>query len=84
MYARYLAEMLGIMGDYGQPQMTSSNSYKNIEFTNSQALGCKRVTYFNVIVNPIFYNGKNLKVLLNDLRFSKMLLDILTMYGPPQ
>ena len=82
MYARYLTEMLGVMGNYGQPKMTSSNSYKNIELANSQTLGCKSVTYFNVIVNPIFYNGKNLKVLLNDLRFSKMLLDILTMYGP--
>jgi len=35
MYARYLAEMLGIMGDYGQTKMTSSNSYKNIEWKNS-------------------------------------------------
>ena len=24
MYARYLAEMLGIMGNYSQPEMTSS------------------------------------------------------------
>ena len=33
MYARYLTEMLGVMGNYGQPKMTSSNSYKNIELT---------------------------------------------------
>lgn len=81
MYVRYLTEMLGIMGDYGQSKMTSSNSNKNIEFANSQTLGCKCVTYFNIIVNPIFNYRKDLKVFLNDLRFSKMLLDILTMYG---
>ena len=62
--------------------MTSSNGYKNIELANPQALGRKSVSYFNVIVNPIFYYRKNLKVLLYDLWFSKMLLDILTMHSP--
>lgn len=57
-YARYLAEMLGIMGDYGQPQMTSSNSYKNIEFANSQTLGRKCVTYVGISSDPIFNNGQ--------------------------
>ena len=61
--------------------MTSSNSYKNIKLTDSQALGGKSVSYFNVIVNPIFYYRKNLKVLLYNLRFSKMLLNILTMHS---
>ena len=53
MYARYFAEMLGIMGDYGQPKMTSSNSYKNIEVANNNTLTCERLTNFSIIAHPV-------------------------------
>jgi len=53
MYAWYPAEMLGIMSDYSQPIMTSSNCYKNIELTDSQALGGKSENSIHVSVSTI-------------------------------
>ena len=80
--AGYLTKVLDVVSDYCQPILTGGDSNQYIELTNSQALGCKCMTYFDIIANPIFYYRKDLKVFLNDLRFSKMLLDIFAMYSP--
>ena len=73
MYARYLAEMLGIMGDYGQPKMTSSNGYKNIEVANNNTLTCERLTNFSIIAHPITKREDG-KSLFNFFRFLKVSL----------
>ena len=54
--------MLGIMGNYSQPIMTSSNGYKNIEVSNNDSLTSKRLTNLCIITHPVvkWKNGKGL------------------------
>lgn len=73
LYTRYLAEMLGVVSDYGQSKMTSSNSYKNIELTNNNTLTCERLTNFSIIAHPITKREDG-KSLFNFFRFLKVSL----------